>query len=80
MSESTEWIDVKQRLPEIGFHVIIYGIMRTQTVGYLRDRVFKGIPTGEKYWHVAHNNEKGCNWPLGGVTHWMPLPKPPEIA
>lgn len=33
---------------------------------------------------VATHSESGCFWsaesgaPIGGVTHWMPLPAPPE--
>jgi hypothetical protein len=72
------WISVKDRLPDVGFHVLIYGTFHTQTVGYLRASVSHGVETKGRYWHVAHNTQKGCNWPFEGVTHWMPLPEPPK--
>ena len=77
LAEMSQWISVKDRLPDVGFHVLIYGSWQTQTVGYLRASVSHGIETNGRYWHVAHNTQKGCNWPFEGVTHWMPLPKPP---
>jgi hypothetical protein len=58
-----QWIDVKQELPPDGQWVLIC-LIRTQ--------VFVGM-----------HNKKG--WSMGlerriieGVTHWMPLPEPPE--
>jgi hypothetical protein len=73
-----EWVKVEDRLPEIGYHVLLYGTMHTQTVGYLRAKIVGGVETSGRYWHVAHNTEKGCNWPFNGVTHWKPLPNPPS--
>jgi hypothetical protein len=73
-----KWISTKMRLPEVGFHVLLYRTLKTQTVGFLRAYIKGGIDTGRRYWHVAHNNEKGCNWPFEGVTHWQPLPAPPQ--
>ena len=74
-----EWVDTKVRLPEVGFHVLLYGTMHTQTVGFLRAKVVRGVETSGRYWHVAHNNEKGCNWPFEGGTHLKPLPEPPKV-
>jgi hypothetical protein len=71
----TEWISVKDRLPEM-YEDVLWFLPGTTT---FKDKIF-----------VAHfcNIRKKDNQPtlmlLKGsgfhlsVTHWMPLPKPPE--
>ncbi len=65
----TDWISVEDRLPEASFRglsepVLVYGT--------------KGIDLAT-YWHtesVWMPEHSGA--PLDSVTHWMPLPEPPE--
>jgi len=59
----SEWISVKDRLPEFEQDILIcrdLGEARiVQTEEY----------QGSLYWGTSYNN----------VTHWMPLPEPPEV-
>ncbi len=76
-----EWIDVDKRLPEYGGIVLIYssrfrdakeaGITRYVGTGYL-DR----LDEDGYYW--ARLETRGRVPKQTFVTHWMPLPKPPE--
>lgn len=66
-----EWISVKDRLPETGNDVLI---VRTNpsftTSGYMHH-----------YGHWVITNLRGSSYkesPLHKVTHWMPLPQPPQ--
>lgn len=74
----SEWISVKDRLPET------YG-------DYIVVACDEGCPYGEGIWYstvvVVADYYDGCwTWEQGSteydlsglVTHWMPLPKPPE--
>lgn len=83
MSETTKpgWISVKERLPEddpcvkkhiehekFGFlTVLVYNGVVKQTNRYFSDDAKFGL---------AKTN--GWEWASTGVTHWMPLPEPPE--
>ena len=71
----SEWISVKDRLPELGdYSVLAYwghgGIDMVHVADY-----FKDITAG-----VDHQgNQRFTKWYLtSGVTHWMPLPEPPK--
>jgi hypothetical protein len=64
----SEWISVKERLPEPGPYVLICLCGHSVFVGR----------------YSLHKHPK---WQMGletksimGVTHWMPLPGPPELA
>jgi len=67
------WIPVSERLPEIGSRFLIYD-------NYCRG---KSDDTGHctqlgrmsKSWGIAHS---GMNGECPTITHWMPLPQPPE--
>jgi len=66
----SKWISVKERLPEVDTQVLIY-YSDTMTTGFQASEApmsNEAIP----YWI---NSEIGCDLP---VTHWMPLPNPPE--
>lgn len=77
----SEWISVKERLPEddpcvkkhiehekFGFlTVLVYNGVVKQTNRYFSDDAKFGL---------AKTN--GWEWASTGVTHWMPLPEPPE--
>lgn len=60
-----EWISVKERLPEVWEHVLAVVGLR----GIVEAAVYDGVK-----WKVAWNHDE-----LTDVTHWMPLPEPPEV-
>lgn len=62
----TDWISVKDRLPEAFQHVII---CRNNRQG--RQIVEAGQLDISGWWRVYGTRTKS-------VTHWMPLPEPPE--
>ena len=78
--QSSEWISVEDRLPEIGEYVIAFDgeeqkVVKMTTyqegsIGYqqgLRDCWFE---------YTSHNNYA---FKFYNVTHWMPLPQAPSI-
>lgn len=70
----TEWISVKDRLPDFFDEVLVYNSCCDDS----------GISIA---WRKQGNNG-GWVWDsrmvypddLVGVTHWMPLPNPPEVT
>ena len=58
----SNWISVKDRLPEEGENVLTYGARPFYDVFYINRLI---------------NKESG-EWLYDGVTHWMPLPEPPK--
>ena len=67
----SEWISVKDRLPKNGQDILAYSIngekeTRIVPANYDHDVWYDCI-----FNHVMHN---GC------ITHWMPLPDPPEVT
>lgn len=64
-----QWISVKDRLPDKGESVIVRAITFEQKVHV--DTNFRSVIDGRFSWDkVGKGNCK--------VTHWMPLPAPPE--
>lgn len=67
------WISVKDRLPEPGSYVLVFTDDRdTYTAlyyvcGYENHGHWMVIDRPSRFYKIAHK-----------VTHWMPLPKPPE--
>ena len=64
------WISVKDRLPEEGTHVLVYGKPKIGEVPYIVDQIYEG---DWMLWGVWNNVSRGYI-----VSHWMPLPAPPE--
>lgn len=62
----SEWISVEDRLPEDGDKVLCC---------FVRDTGINKpdeVIVGDFYWHKL--------WVLNHVTHWMPLPSPPQTV
>ena len=65
-----EWIDIRERLPEEGVPVLLYGIIYTRggnEYKYIRE----GVRENNNY------QDGYCIEWIHGVSHWMPLPEPP---
>lgn len=61
------WISVKDRLPKVKKNVLVYGEYGVSVAFLYCDN---------KHWYITDTEE----WDeVQGVTHWMPLPKPPEV-
>lgn len=73
------WIKCSDRMPELYDAVIIYEITNNEpyvTTSYLMEDTETGEIQG---WHHAHScGKKDTFFGLHEVTHWMPLPHPPE--
>ena len=63
----SEWISVKERLPEVGERVLTL-----DRRGNIRNRRLRTYLNGDNYF-APDGLEPGKH-----ITHWMPLPKPPE--
>ena len=67
------WIPVEERLPEERVKVLTCGddpVEGPFTLIGLREPASK---FGPAHWHLP------CFSEFGPVTHWMPLPEPPEV-
>ena len=70
----SEWISVKDRLPERG--QVVIAIFPQQH--HLRDNAHNFGKSAE--WDCTIRelvSTNGMRWADEGVTHWMPLPPPP---
>lgn len=62
------WISVKDRLPDECTHVLVYGEFGVSMAFLYGDN---------KHWYIADTED----WDeVREVTHWMPLPEPPEVT
>ena len=67
----SEWISVEERLPEIGTRVLLCGRYEGKgIIAYCATGYFDGI-TYREHWGADING-------TAEVTHWQPLPEPPE--
>jgi len=75
------WISVKDRLPDISdFYLIAYYFRRKSIKDICVTEAFFLPPTDEWVWgsidgEVYYSDDKKNQFI---VTHWMPLPKPPQ--
>lgn len=64
---NSEWISVEERLPEVNKNVLVF---------------FPGIEGNKPHIYVSFllpRKEFVLETVHGPVTHWMPLPEPPEV-
>jgi len=67
----SEWISVEDRMPEIGAMVLLCGKYENEVIiAYCATGYFDGI-TYREHWGADING-------TAEVTHWQPLPEPPE--
>lgn len=64
--ESSRWIPVSERLPEDGLDVLVFTKYKYRGVGCIL----------EGYWYLTIAPE--TDQEDGVVTHWQPLPEPPN--
>lgn len=77
----TEWISVKDRLPEEDVDVLVYAVHKpehpafgtTIRIAARRRLVFHFEKIGEPFWCAGQYFNTNYN-----VTHWMLLPEPPK--
>lgn len=65
-AQAPRWISVKERLPEKKQRVMVYTVQGAYRIG-----VFSFVGDKGAVWFKC---DKSCIT----VTHWMPLPEPPE--
>ena len=69
---ANEWVPVSERLPEIGQRVLVPQNGSSVEVGWISNRFAKTEAGREPRWERF-----GRIW-RGRVSHWMPLPTPPD--
>lgn len=68
-----DWIDIKDQLPEDNQLVRIRGSFPFEICCNFKK-------TGHGYIFILLPRRKdGVPYEFYGITHWMPLPKPPEV-
>jgi len=65
----SEWISVEDQLPEEGVVILVYDGYGTHGVQYTLATT--------SYSNACMSGEEHSE-ALRGITHWMPLPQPPE--
>ena len=73
LSFQNKWISGKEKLPPPGINVLVF-----DPVGASDNPNKKGVFIDSLGYmrRDANNNNEVYAWPYG-ITHWMPLPKPP---
>ena len=78
----SKWISVEDSLPEDGEMVLVYEPSFAKTDKRERERGYAkrsyGVRLGSYVGGLGYMRPEGCNGRYD-VTHWMPLPEPPEI-
>lgn len=66
----SEWISVKDKLPDDGQQVLAY---------YTGVEEIDEPPKVRTTFYFGFNNGFSCVKHYGSVSHWMPIPEPPEV-
>ena len=66
-----EWISVNERLPEEDEDVLVM----TAEGKFASGGMHVASLDEDGVWYPSH----GDGWEFPDVTHWMPLPEPPEV-
>ena len=80
----SEWISVKDRLPnESGTYLVnIHGEDETDVCDFVTEAWYTPLPTPlfnkEVGWTILNEFYKFTTQLREQITHWMPLPEPPE--
>lgn len=75
MDEKRQWISVKDQLPVNGITVQVFTIAGNLGYGNIQNNYDKS----RKYWS-GYNYMGNFFCGADQVTHWMPLPSPPELS
>lgn len=78
---ATQWISVKDKLPEKSCQVLCYCAGGSIFNAEYDESIDDDFPIG--FWEQYYDHEtygwQGEEWnPINDVTHWMPLPEPPK--
>lgn len=82
MKNKSKWISVKDRLPELtieseyGFGLQSIPVLCIDSTGR-HDECFLENEFEDPDKHFFCLTE-GCQEPINNITHWMPLPEPPD--
>lgn len=72
----SEWISVKERLPERQKYVI-WALAKPWFDGYSTiEGYYDPFPNGMRFWRMTRC--PSTPYSLDNVTHWQPLPDPPK--
>lgn len=74
MRSDRRWISVEERLPEEDQCVMVW-TGRSVQVAWREHQPHYIVP--KTIWTFGDDVDKGC--PPQGISHWMPLPEPPEV-
>jgi uncharacterized protein DUF551 len=70
-SSAAKWIKVRDQLPELGIAILgYYPAFEAYRVIQLEETA-----DGVSFWD---DGEYIDHWDLGDISHWQPLPEPPE--
>lgn len=82
LPQPSEWVDVRDRLPEVGFDVLVCTTAAPENVAFQDPKwreTFQAYVDEIGLWHdlTSENNRiiPATSWI---VTYWMPLPLPPS--
>lgn len=75
-AERDEWISVKDRLPNKEESVLI--VYKMQYMTLITAAKYHKVGSVEWWTPVVPNPVTGSNLYSSFITHWMPLPNPPE--
>lgn len=73
----SEWLSVEKELPELESRVIVWREPKDK-LNHTRSAYAGEDKRHKEYCRHANPNGWGRTTPAFTVTHWMPLPKPPE--